>query len=159
MIIFIFFLFFTTINAQTSDLIKQADELFIKLNSNNTDRIISNIFTNIEVIVNHINSPNTYKKTRDITNNLNQLLDTLNNNDTKEIIHNIKKITDNSKIYIDINDTNWKINKMLIYIEIVLILLIIILTLGLFLCIYKIFKKKYQENNEIFTYYNNMENN
>jgi len=139
-ILFIITIFFTQVNTQSEDLIKQVDGVFTKLNSNGTAKIITNIFENLEEMIDRVNSDATQERTNEIFNNINEILQTFNSNESREIIHNLRILTENSKVYIDVNDSNWNTNKLIIYVEIILSLIIIILVFLFSLCIFKVVK-------------------
>lgn len=126
----------------TTDLIKQMDGVFTKLNSNTTEKVITSISTNIKQMLINTNSENSRELTKNIFNNINEFFITINSNNTKDILNNLGKLTKNSKIYIDVNDNNWNVNKLMIYLEIILLLIIVIMVFLLSICVYKIFKKK-----------------
>lgn len=137
---YIFLFIFGISKCQTTDLIKQADGVFTKLNSNYTSIIVSRLSHNLLKILDNLNAESTNKKVESIFNNIDTLLELINNNDTKQIITNIRDLTNNSKVYININDDHWQ--KIFLYIEILLILIIIIIVVFFNICIYKICKKK-----------------
>lgn len=112
--------FFIT-KGQTSDLIYQADGVFTKLNSNGTEDMVSKISQNLLQTLKRFNSNHTVHTTH-------------------RIIDNLEKLTEHSKIYVNINDE--KMNRILILVEILLILLISILIFLFCLCIFKVYKQK-----------------
>ena len=135
-------LLFIGTNSQYSDLVTQMDGVFTKLNSNETAKIASNIGKNINDIIERVNSDAIQERTNEIFNNFNEILTNLNSNETKNIIHNLRLFTENSKVYIDLSDDNWNVGKLMIYLEIILSLIIIMLVFLFSICIYKVFKKR-----------------
>lgn len=149
MITFFLILFLINLNqGQITDLTKQADELFTKLNSNGTERVVTHISNDIEHLLGHLSSHESIHLTSNIFNNMNEFFETINGNETKEILHNLRDLTKNSKVYINVSDENWQMNKLLIYLEILLVLLILIFSFLFGLCVYKTFRRK-KTNNDL----------
>jgi hypothetical protein len=130
-IILIFSFFIQILCGQTTDLIKQADGVFTKLNSNETAKMVTKI-----------------------ANNLNQALEIMNSDEAHQILHNLRKMTEESKVYIDISDRSWEINRVMICLEILLVIIIIILLFLFGICIYKIVKKNKRTMDLNTDYYN-----
>lgn len=131
-----------TVQSQTNDLIKQADGVFTKLNSNATAKTISSIGNNLKIILERANSEHTQEITKEIFDNVNEILQLFNSNETRDIIHNLRDLTESSKVYVNINDENWQIEKVMLYVEILLIIIITFLLFLFSLCLYKTFKKR-----------------
>lgn len=123
--------------SQYSDLITQMDGVFTKLNSNETAKMVTNIADNIEDMLERATSKDSRELAHSIFLNMNEFFILMNNNETTDIIHNIRKLTRDSKVNIDMNT-----GKIMIYLEIILSLIIIILVFTFSLCVYKVFKKK-----------------
>jgi ABC-type glucose/galactose transport system permease subunit len=90
------------------DVIKQMDILLKKLNSDYVDEGVIEVYTNVNQILTKINNKN--------------FIEGFNN-----LYYNIDKLTKNSKVFVNVNDNNWKLNEVLVLTEIFLVLLIIII--------------------------------
>lgn len=124
--------------AQTSDLIYQMDVLFKRLNSESSVQLGDIIANNTILALESLNSDYTQNVTKEILNDLKDILAIINSPDTKELIHNLKTFTQNSKVYVDVNDN--KMGGVIILMEILLVLLIILSFFLLTMCVIKIFK-------------------
>lgn len=147
MIKYLFLILIYQVSSSISgDLIYQADKLFRNLNNNGTIKVVSHIGNDVKDLLNSLNSKKSRDITSDIFNNMNEFFNIINSNETREIIHNLRRLSKDSKVYIDLNDSNWKINRISIYCEIILILIIIIILLIMIFCIYKICKREKKES-------------
>lgn len=151
----IFTLIMGGVIAQTSDLIYQMDVLFKRLNSESTVNLGDIIANNTILALESINSNYTQNVTKEIMNNLRDILATINSEDTKDLIHNLRTFTQNSKVYVDVNDN--KMGGVIVLMEILLVLLIILSFFLLTMCIIKVFKSNRNINNleELYIPFNN----
>ena len=131
--------------SQTSDVIYQMDILLNRLNSHNTVQIGDIIANNTIMALESLNSDYTQNVTKDIMNHLRDILVMINSQDTKDLIHNLKTFTDESKFYVDLNDN--KLGSVIILFEILLVLLIIFSFFILTMCVLKLLMKKNNKNN------------
>ena len=132
--------------SQYSDLVLQMDGVFTKLNSNETEASVIKLYDNIMEIYENINSQSTKDTSQEIFTNVNEILSLINSNTTRDILHNIQSMTENSKVYVDISDQNWNINRLMIYVEVLLVMFIVILATLFGMCLFKFFKKRNQQN-------------
>ena len=120
------------------------DILLNRLNSHNTVNIGDIIANNTIMALESLNSNYTQNVTKEIANHLQDILSMINSQDTKDLIHNLKTFTDESKVYVDINDN--KLGSVIILFEILLVLLIILTFFILTICILKLLKKYSRDN-------------
>lgn len=136
-------------------LIEEMDELFTKLNSNATENAIINITNNAIEILTNMNQIVDVKRANSILNNVSDIMTRINSQDITDIISNLKTFTEDSKVYVNVDDT--KLNSLLIA-SLILVILLIIITIFLFtLCLLKFISR--QQNNLLYERLNDEVNN
>ena len=117
----------------TADLVYQMDIMFQRLNSDATINTANQITTNMLEILENVNSDDLKNSTSNIITSLDDILQRINTNKTDSILDNIERLTGQSKLYVNVDESLF--NTVLITFEILLIILIII-SIALFgLCI------------------------
>jgi predicted PurR-regulated permease PerM len=113
-----------------NDLIEQMNILLKKLNSEYVDNGIVEVYSNFNDLLNKVNNDSFINGFNNFYNNLDNLVISLD------------KLSNESTFHIDDND--WRVNEVLIILEIFLILLIIVIIVLFMFYL----KKKYQDHKE-----------
>lgn len=113
-----------------NDLIDEMNILFKKLNSKYVDDGIVEVYSNFNDLLNKINNDSFINGFNNFYHNIDNLVISLDDLSNKSTVH--------------IDDSDWRVNEVLIMLEIFLILLIIIM-----IVIFTFYmKKKYEEHKE-----------
>ena len=119
-----------------NDVLAEMDKLLKKLNSDYVDKGITEVYINLNDILSRINN-------QTFLDGFNNFYDNVDN-----LVISLDKFSNKSKVFIDVDDSNWRLNEVLILSEILLVLLIIVIfVMFVFYLIRK--NKEYQEKKKI----------